>query len=39
MMGTRCGDIDPAILIYLAKQKKRSIEKIDTMLNKESGLQ
>lgn len=39
MMGTRCWDIDPAILIYLAKQKKRSIEKIDTMLNKESWLQ
>jgi len=38
MMGTRSGDIDPAILFYLARKKGMGIEELDTMLNKESGL-
>lgn len=38
MMGTRSGDIDPAVLAYLAEHKSMSIQEIDTMLNKESGL-
>ncbi|NDV18598.1 acetate/propionate family kinase [Pseudodesulfovibrio sp. JC047] len=38
MMGTRCGDVDPAILAFIAKHKKMGIEDIDTMLNKKSGL-
>lgn len=38
MMGTRCGDIDPAILPFLSRHHGMSIDKIDTMLNKESGL-
>ncbi len=38
MMGTRSGDIDPAVLAYIAAQKKLSIQEIDTLLNKESGL-
>ncbi len=38
MMGTRSGDIDPAVLAYLAEHKKMTIKEIDTMLNKESGL-
>ncbi len=38
MMGTRSGDIDPAIISYIAGQTGKSIEEIDTMLNKESGL-
>jgi len=37
MMGTRSGDIDPAIIPYLVHTQKMSIEEIDTMLNKESG--
>lgn len=39
MMGTRCGDIDPAIIPFLASNLDMDIESIDKMLNKESGLQ
>lgn len=38
MMGTRCGDIDPAIIPFLSHTHEISIERIDKMLNKESGL-
>jgi len=38
MMGTRCGDVDPAILPYLAKQANMSLDELDTMLNRKSGL-
>jgi len=38
MMGTRSGDIDPAIIPYLERTQDLSIEEIDTLLNKESGL-
>ncbi len=38
MMGTRCGDIDPAIIPFLSHTHEMSIERIDKMLNKESGL-
>lgn len=38
MMGTRCGDIDPAIIPFLSHTHKMNIESIDRMLNKESGL-
>ncbi len=38
MMGTRCGDIDPAILPYLASQKGLSIQEMDQVMNKQSGL-
>ncbi len=38
MMGTRSGDIDPAVLAYIAEQNRLSIQQIDTLLNKESGL-
>ncbi|MBI9088704.1 MAG: acetate kinase [Desulfobacterium sp.] len=38
MMGTRSGDIDPAVLTYVGEHKNMSVEEIDTMLNKESGL-
>lgn len=37
-MGTRSGDIDPGILIYLAQQKGLSIDDLDRVLNKESGV-
>ncbi|MDD2413570.1 MAG: acetate kinase [Eubacteriaceae bacterium] len=36
-MGTRCGDIDPAILPFLYK-KGYSMEEMDRMMNKESGI-
>lgn len=38
IMGTRCGDIDPAIIFYLGRETGRSTEAIDNLLNKESGL-
>ncbi len=38
MMGTRCGDIDPAIIPFISHNLKLDIDEIDTMLNKESGL-
>jgi len=38
MMGTRSGDIDPAIITYLATKTKKSAEAIIEVLNKKSGL-
>lgn len=38
MMGTRCGDIDPSIIMYLCRQKGLTIDEVDKILNKESGL-
>jgi len=37
-MGTRSGDIDPAIIFHLLKQHKISAEQLENLLNKESGL-
>ncbi|MFC3024708.1 acetate kinase [Vibrio zhugei] len=39
VMGTRCGDIDPAIIFHLYNALGYSMEEIGTMLTKESGLQ
>jgi acetate kinase len=38
LMGTRSGDLDPAIVIYLEQNLGYSTEEIDELLNKESGL-
>jgi acetate kinase len=38
IMGTRCGDIDPAIIFYLGRKTGFSQDKIETLLNKHSGL-
>ena len=38
MMGSRCGDIDPAIIGYVMRNKNLSIDEIDVMLTKQSGL-
>lgn len=38
MMGTRSGDIDPSIHLHLHRTLGLSIEEIDTLLNKKSGL-
>lgn len=37
-MGTRSGDIDPAIVFYLMNEKKFSVGDVDNLLNKRSGL-
>lgn len=38
LMGTRCGDIDPAVVFYLMDKEKLTVEKINDILNKKSGL-
>jgi acetate kinase len=38
MMGTRCGDIDPAIVTYLMRKENLDIGGIEKFLNKECGL-
>jgi acetate kinase len=38
VMGTRCGDIDPAIIFHLHDALSYSVEQINNMLTKESGL-
>ncbi|MFJ5482917.1 acetate kinase [Pectobacterium actinidiae] len=39
VMGTRCGDIDPAVIFHLHDALGMSVERINTLLTKESGLQ
>ncbi|KAG2454195.1 hypothetical protein HYH02_001230 [Chlamydomonas schloesseri] len=38
LMGTRCGDIDPAVVLYIQNQLGLSATETDTLLNKKSGL-
>lgn len=37
-MGTRCGDIDPAIVLYLMKKLNLNVNEMDAYLNKKSGV-
>lgn len=37
MMGTRCGDIDPAIPLYLMEKRNLTASEVDTRMNKKSG--
>lgn len=37
MMGTRCGDIDPALHFYLGRRLGLSLEAIEKLLNNDSG--
>lgn len=37
-MGTRCGDIDPAVLTYLGRTKNMNADQLDDLINKKSGL-
>lgn len=37
IMGTRCGNLDPAIVFYLQEKLKIDTDEIDRILNKESG--
>ena len=39
VMGTRSGDLDPAVLIHLARRAGQSIDDLDDLLNRRSGLQ
>jgi acetate kinase len=38
IMGTRCGDLDPAIVFYLMEHKSLDSRQINELLNKQSGL-
>ena len=39
IMGTRCGDIDPAAVLSIMQTHNIPADKMDSILNKESGLQ
>ncbi len=39
MMGTRCGDIDPSVIFYLHRSLGMTVDEIDALLNRQSGLQ
>jgi acetate kinase len=38
VMGTRSGDLDPAIVLFLHREARLSVDEIDTLLNRESGM-
>lgn len=38
VMGTRCGDIDPAIVTFLMNKKNLTAEQVDNLMNKKSGV-
>lgn len=38
VMGTRCGDLDPAILLFMIEKEGFYAEELDSILNKKSGL-
>ena len=38
VMGTRCGDMDPAIIAHMMRTQGMSIDEVDRALNRQSGL-
>lgn len=38
VMGTRCGDIDPSIIPFLMKELNLSVDEINDLINKKSGV-
>ena len=38
MMGTRCGDIDPAAVLYIMEKRGLTAKEMDARMNKQSGL-
>jgi len=38
MMGSRSGDVDPALVLYMQRELGVSVEEVDDILNKKSGL-
>jgi len=39
IMGTRSGDVDPGILLFLAEKENLSIQQVNDVVNKKSGVQ
>jgi len=37
-MGTRCGDLDPGVLLYLMRAERLDADALETLLNRHSGL-
>ncbi len=38
VMGTRCGDLDPALPGFLQRERGLSVDEVDRLLNKQSGM-
>jgi acetate kinase len=38
VMGTRCGDLDPAVVCFLQEREKLGTQEVDALMNKRSGL-
>ena len=38
IMGTRCGSIDPSVVLFLMEKENFSVKEMDTLLNKKSGV-
>ncbi|MDD3840584.1 MAG: acetate kinase [Clostridia bacterium] len=38
LMGTRSGDLDPAVITFLMKKENLTVQQIDNLLNKKSGV-
>jgi acetate kinase len=38
VMGTRCGDVDPALIPHIMRKRKLDVDTMDLLLNKSSGL-
>ena len=38
VMGTRCGDIDPYIPLHIMKYQRKTVDEVNDMLNKQSGM-
>ncbi|MDD5745713.1 MAG: acetate kinase [Candidatus Omnitrophica bacterium] len=38
LMGTRCGDIDPALVGYIMEKEKMTINQVNDLMNRKSGL-
>lgn len=38
VMGTRCGDIDPAIISFISEKENLSLDEVNNVLNKKSGV-
>jgi acetate kinase len=37
-MGTRCGSLDPGVVLFLARERQMTIDQIEALLYKQSGL-
>ncbi len=38
LMGTRCGNLDPAVMIHLSQKEGMAPDELNTLINKQSGL-